>query len=173
MSAWPFKCPPRLLYSQLFVKMCWIEKSSNKTDRSAPGISRPPHFNMAARNKSDQSEAWSASWRLGVRGVFLLCAVVCGGPKSGAGCEGRCGWADAVGCADGAVLDGLVLWAAGNRHLSAAVLLIQLWNTQPPRRQTLAALKRVHTPCSYCLKKCWGKRVNKNQMTMEMFKILH
>lgn len=57
-----------------------------------------------------------------VRVVLLLGAVVCGGPQSGAGCEG----AEAVGCADGAVLDGLALRAAGNRHLPAAVLLLQL-----------------------------------------------
>ena len=58
----------------------------------------------------------------------LLCALVrCVGGGGGRGRRGvgrRGGGADPVGRADGAVLDGFVLGAAGDRHVLTALLLL-------------------------------------------------
>lgn len=85
---------------------------------------------MAARNKNNHRESWSACSGLGVSGrgriwLLPLCALVCGWPSGRARC---CRRAHAVGCADRTVLDGLVMRAAGDGHLLAAVLLIEYWN---------------------------------------------
>lgn len=118
-----------------------MRKPERSPDRNAENISHPLISTWLPRITVTDVEARSASWRLGVSGrspahswlLLFLCAVVCRELQSGAGCErrrGRRGRADAVGCADRAVLNGLVLRAAGNRHLPAAVLLIRLWNAK-------------------------------------------
>lgn len=76
----------------------------------------------------------SAPWRLGLGGapprLALLCALVwcdggCGSAGRGGDGRGRGGGADPVGGADGAVLDGLVLWAARDGHLLAALVFVR------------------------------------------------
>lgn len=90
----------------------------------------PPYINMAAWNKSNHRESWSALSRLGTSGqgrvrLLPLCALVCGWSTGRAGC---CRGAHAIGCADRTVLDSLVMRAAGDGHLLTAVLLIEHWN---------------------------------------------
>lgn len=86
-----------------------------------------------SRRKRRDSLGWSTPWRLGLGGspprrLGLLCALVwCGVGCAGRGGDGRGGWrggADPVGGADRAVLDGLVLRAARDGHLLAALVFV-------------------------------------------------
>lgn len=74
------------------------------------------------------SSGRSTPWRLRRGGapprLALLCALVrCGCGRGGGGRRGR-GGADPVGRADGTVLDGLILGAAGDGHLLAALVFV-------------------------------------------------
>lgn len=84
----------------------------------------------------------------------LLCALARRGGGGGApaaaagrggGGQGRRRGADPVGGADGTVLDGLVLGAAGDRHLLAALVFVgDLGRMRGEKKKALSKLERLY-----------------------------